>query len=286
MLCNRSSIQIYIVLTTNLAIADADGCWLKDEFNVTSGFKGCSGRLTCNEWGIVGKWVYVDGGEATCLPWSSWWSLSSLRHLISHMSLARTRNRGHSDARDENGTNEHRGFYFMCKDKESVLQPPCDEGQRAVAWFCRSLTSQTCWCAKRAAPFNATTQHSSSSSAVYKATDHWYHSCCANIRNACVSYYLFKQPLLFLALVIIQCLILLITVAVTVLCQSLSPISYRCGRCRCSHVWPCLTVEGHHSSWGRSQQARSVWGDADLLFLFILKLLQQLENWCGATPLS
>lgn len=42
----------------------------------------------CNEAGTRGGWVYACGGECTCLPCSSWWSLSLLRNEISQMNLA------------------------------------------------------------------------------------------------------------------------------------------------------------------------------------------------------
>lgn len=42
----------------------------------------------CNEAGTRGGWVHACGGECTCLPCSSWWSLSLLRNEISQMNLA------------------------------------------------------------------------------------------------------------------------------------------------------------------------------------------------------
>lgn len=69
-----------------------------------------------------------------------------------------------------------------------------------------------------------------------------------------------------------------LTVAITMCLQLLAIISCRCGTCRCSRVWPCLTVEGHHSSWGRSQPAQGCCSDADQLLISILKVLINLKR--------
>lgn len=83
----------------------------------------------------------------------------------------------------------------------------------------------------------------------------------------------------------VQYIILILILIVAVLALVLVLVSFAgsyihlcsVGVVRCSHVWPSLPGEGHHSSWGRSQQAQSCCSDAEQLLIFILKLLINLN---------